>query len=209
MRSIGRWLGGGEAVWTGESATEEAFRAAVAEGARVIHLATHTVFDDRPGAGAAVVLSPGAGDDGLLRPEEIAALEVGADLTVLAACQTAIGDGSGASAHATLTGAFLIAGSSAVVATLWQVGDAASAAFMDQLYYQLSRGLAPAAALREAKLRMKESADWSHPGLWSAYVLVGRGVALPHRFPIALLLWGLGALAVAALLWWARIRSRR
>ena len=47
---------------------------------------------------------------------------------------------------------------------------AASAAFMDQLYYQLSRGLAPAAALREVRLRMKDSADWSHPGLWSAYV---------------------------------------
>ena len=51
-------LGGRSAELTGAQATERAFREAVARGARVVHLATHTVVDERPGRGAAILLTP-------------------------------------------------------------------------------------------------------------------------------------------------------
>ena len=44
----------------------------MARGARVVHLATHTVIDERPGRGAAILLTASGDDDGLLSPEEIA-----------------------------------------------------------------------------------------------------------------------------------------
>ncbi|HEX9942976.1 MAG TPA: CHAT domain-containing tetratricopeptide repeat protein [Thermoanaerobaculia bacterium] len=183
-REIGvaaRLLGGRTAEITGDRATERAFRDAVARGARVVHLATHTVIDERPGRGAAILLTAAGEDDGLLSPEEIAGLADRSDLTVLAACRTALGSGEGGQALASLTGSFLAAGSRAVVATLWDVGDAATAAFMEQFYWELGQGLAPAEALRAAKRRLRSDPRWNRPGLWAGYVLIGEAPPVVPR----------------------------
>jgi tetratricopeptide (TPR) repeat protein len=205
LAAVGRLLGGRAAIFTRGEATEGAFRAAVARGARVVHLATHAVIDERPGRGAAILLTPTAEDDGLLSPEEIAGLDDRSDLTVLAACRTALGPGENGQALASLTGSFLAAGSRAVVATLWDVGDAATAVFMEQFYWELSRGLTPAEALREAKRRLRADPRWNRSALWAGYVLIGDAPPLvPKRRP-----WGWAAgIALAAILalaawWWA------
>jgi tetratricopeptide (TPR) repeat protein len=208
LAAVGRLLGGRAEIFTRTQATEGAFRAAVARGARVVHLATHAVIDERPGRGAAILLTPTAEDDGLLSPEEIAGLDDRSDLTVLAACHTALGPGENGQALASLTGAFLAAGSRAVVATLWDVGDAATAAFMEQFYWELSRGLTPAEALRGAKRRLRADPRWNRPALWAGYVLIGDAPPLvPKRRP-----WACAGIAVAiailALLW-KRSRSTR
>jgi CHAT domain-containing protein/tetratricopeptide (TPR) repeat protein len=196
--SVARLLGGPSVEITGERATESAFREAVARGARVVHLATHTVIDERPGRGAAILLSASDEDDGLLSPQEIAGLDGRSDLTVLAACRTALGTGEDGQALASLTGSFLAAGSRAVVATLWDVGDAETAAFMEQLYYGLSRGLPPAEALREAKRRLRADPRWNRPSLWAGYVLIGDAPAVVPR-QIPWMMWIAGALSLAAL----------
>ncbi len=205
LAAVERLLGGRAVIFTGGRATEGAFRAAVARGARVVHLATHAVIDERPGRGAAILLTPTAGDDGLLSPEEIAGLDDRSDLTVLAACRTALGPGENGQALASLTGAFLAAGSRSVVATLWDVGDAATAAFMEQFYWELSRGLTPAEALAAAKRRLRTDPRWSRPALWAGYVLIGDAPPLvPKRRPW----WIGGAIAVAAILALALWRFR-
>lgn len=198
LAAIGRRLGGAQRLWLGEAATEEAFRRAVSGGAKVLHLATHTVVDERPARGAAVLLAPTAEEDGLAYPQEIADLEVRVDLTVLSSCRTAMGSAEDGRALSTLTGSLLGAGSSAVVATLWDVGDAASAAFMDQFYYQLSHGLAPAEALRRAKLRLRADPAWSEPGLWAAYVLIGEAGPVSRSGWVPGWAWLVAGLLVAA-----------
>jgi len=199
-REIGaaaRLLGGRSVEITGEAATEQALRAAVARGARVVHLATHTVIDERPGRGAAILLVPSGDDDGLLMPEEIARLDDRSALTVLAACRTALGPGEDGQALASLTGSFLAAGSRSVLATLWDVGDAATAAFMAQFYWELGQGLTPAEALRAAKRHLRSDPRWRRPDLWAGYVLVGEAPpVVPRRIPWVLV----GALIVAAIL---------
>jgi len=170
---IGAALGGRREIHRGSEATEAALRAAAPAGAAIVHFATHTVVDERMQAGAAVLMTPSGEDDGLLFPEEVAGLRLNTDLTVLATCSTALGSGQEGRGLSSLTGAFLAAGSRAVVATLWDVGDAEAAVFMEQLYYQLGRGLTPAEALRQAKQRMRADATWQRPALWAAYVLIG------------------------------------
>ena len=197
LETIGGLLGGQSRVFTGEGATEQAFRESFARGARVVHFATHTVVDERPGGGAAILLTAAGEDDGLLSPREIAGLEGRADLAVLAACSTALGSGEDGGALVSLTGSFLAAGSPAVVATLWDVGDAATAAFMEQLYAQLGRGLPPDEALRAAKLRLRADPRWNRPALWAGYVLVGE--APPVASGRRAWLWGMGALALIVL----------
>lgn len=178
LTRVTRWIPGSAEIRTGRDATEESLRTLAADGADVLHIVSHTILDERPGRGAALLLAPGPTQDGLLFPGEIAELKIPVELTVLAACRTALGKEGESGAMATLTGAFLAAGSSGVVATLWDVGDKATAAFMDQFYFGLSRGRTPAEAMREAKRTMISDPDWSDPGIWAAYVLIGDASAL-------------------------------
>ena len=210
IATAARLLGGRTAEITGDRATKKAFREAVGRGARVVHLATHTVIDERPGRGAAILLSASGDDDGLLTPEEIAALDDRSDLTVLAACRTALGSGEEGQALASLTGSFLAAGSRAVVATLWDVGDAETAAFMEQLYFELSRGLAPAEALQAAKQRLRADPRWNRPALWAGYVLVGDAPpVVPRRTSWVVWIAIAVALGIAILVWSTGSRSAR
>jgi tetratricopeptide (TPR) repeat protein len=200
LAAVERLLGGRGALFTGGRATERAFRDAVARGARVVHLATHAVIDERPGRGAAILLSPSEGDDGLLSPEEIAGLDDRSDLTVLAACRTALGPGENGQALASLTGAFLAAGSRSVVATLWDVGDEATAVFMEQLYWELARGLNPAEALAAAKRRLRADPRWRRPALWAGYVLIGDAPPVVPRRPWWIWICGAALIALVAAL---------
>lgn len=197
LAAVARRLGGRHLLLTGRDATERSFRQSAGPGARVVHWATHAVLDRE----AAVLLTPEGADDGLLRPGEIAALDLPSDLTVLAACSTALGEEDGRSLSA-LTGAFLAAGSRGVIATLWDVGDQPSAVFMDQLYAELAAGRTPAEALRRVKLRLRQDPRWADPALWAGYVLVGEPPAVARPWWRAGLGWmgwlaGLAALAAA------------
>ncbi|MDX1502452.1 MAG: CHAT domain-containing tetratricopeptide repeat protein [Thermoanaerobaculia bacterium] len=199
LETLALRIPGRRRLHTGGDANEDVFRATAPESARIVHLATHTVVDERPGRGAAVLLAPGAEHDGILEPREIAGLDHRARLTVLASCRSALESGSGGSLSA-LTGAFLAAGSEAVVATLWDVGDTATAAFMEQFYYRLGRGAEPAVALAETKRRLRRDRDWGAPHLWAGYVLVGEAPAVaPRRFPGPRAI-GVGGLLIAAVL---------
>lgn len=170
-------------VFLGARATEAAFRARSAEGARVLHFATHTVLDERAGRGAAILLTPSGADDGLLGPAEIAARPVRADLAVLSACSTALDGGRGTGALSSLSGAFLAAGASGVIASLWDVGDQATAAVMGQFYAQLALGLPPAEALAATKRRLLASPGWNRPEVWSAFVLIGEPPPVVPSWP--------------------------
>lgn len=204
---LGRWLEGEPEIFIDEEATEEAFRQALGRGARVVHLATHAVLDERAGQGAAIVLTRSGEDDGLLYPGEIAALEHRVDLAVLAACRTAGESRAEGRALASLTGSFLAAGTSAVLATLWDVGDEATAAFMDQFYFQLGRGFSPARALRRTKERLRRDPQWRSSSRWAAYVLIGEAPPLTTRWRIPTWSWVLVAILLGVLV--ARRRRRR
>ena len=205
LATVSELLGGENEIVSGAQATEAAFRQAAERGARIVHLATHTVVDERPGQGAAILLTPEGHDDGLLRPAEIGALDLRFDLTVLAACRSALGGVETGRTFASLTGAFLASGSSAVLASLWDVGDETSASFMSQFYYQLGRGHSPATALRRAKLRLRADPAWDRPELWAAFILIGDAPAVAARRPIPTWAWIVAALVLIA----AWLRSRR
>lgn len=180
LKALSQLLPGRNKLFTGANDTEGNFRAVVFNGARIVHLATHTVIDERPGRGGAILFSPQGDDDGLLYPEEIAGLQYRVGLSVLAGCRTAAASEEG-DALATLTGSFLAAGSPSVLATLWEVGDDATAAFMEQLYHELGKGRQPAEALRRAKQRFREDPRWKRPDLWAGYVLIGEAPRVVHR----------------------------
>ena len=195
----------------GDQANEAELRRRAEEGARVLHFATHAVVDERLEAGGAIFLAPAGADDGLLTAAEIAELPLAADLAVLASCQSALGSSADGRALSTLTGAFLAAGAGGVVASLWEVGDAASAALMEQFYFGLGRGRSPAAALAAAKRRLRGDPRWSDPSIWAAFVLVGNPapVASAWRARVPVLAAAGALLALVATVALYRAGSRR
>ncbi len=145
---------------------------------RYIHFATHGLVDSRYPGLSALVLSQfderGRPEDGFLRLNDIYNLKLDADLVVLSACDTALGREVRGEGLIGLTQGFMSAGARALVASLWQVPDRATADLMRQFYgYMLDDHLKPAAALRRAQLWSASQRRWSDPYYWGGFVLVG------------------------------------
>ncbi|MCH9646713.1 MAG: CHAT domain-containing protein [Deltaproteobacteria bacterium] len=206
LRASAQKLPGQNQLHLGSDATEAAFRQAARTGTHILHAATHTILEDRRGVGSAIRLYPDDENDGLLTAAEIADLDFRVDLTVLASCQSANGLGQDSRALTSLTGAALAAGSRAILATLWDVGDRETAAFMEQFYYQLGRGLSPDLALQAAKQQFIQDDTWADPSIWAAYVLIGDAPAIVSRPRHSRWIWPLVGLVGAAGLF---LRRRR
>ncbi len=127
-------LGPGSVVFVGDAATETALKHEDLSRYEVLHLAAHGFADQKFPERAAIVLlsDPGAGEDGLVQPREIANFGLGARLVVLSACETAVGATIGQEGVLNIARAFLVGGAGSVMMTLWPVSDATSAALMRQ-----------------------------------------------------------------------------
>ena len=105
---------------------------------------------------------------------DIYSLDLSAELTVLSACQTALGKEIKGEGLVGLAHGFMAAGSKSVVASLWKVDDRATAILMADFYQlMLQKGMTPAAALRAAKLKMMRDKQWSAPYYWAGFELQG------------------------------------
>ncbi|MHB8654055.1 MAG: CHAT domain-containing protein [Terriglobia bacterium] len=177
-RSVGSFYPAHSLVLVGAGATKLAFEQQ-AENFKIIHLAAHGFFDPVNPIFSGVDLQPDKHDDGRLRVYEIFRLHIHARLVTLSACETALGSGYFSEYPAGddivgLTRAFLYAGSSSVMASLWEVNDRSTLDFMRSFYSNLQR-TDEASALRKAQLAMIESHDrYSQPYFWAPFVLVGK-----------------------------------
>ena len=73
-----------------------------------------------------------------------------------------------------MTRAWMYAGAPRVVASLWRVDDAATAALMRHFYQGLIRDRRPAAAaLAEARKAVARMPGWRDPYYWAGFVLQG------------------------------------
>ena len=145
---------------------------------RIIHFSTHGLLDSRHPESSGLVLSlvdeGGQPQEGFLRLNEIYDLRLNADLVVLSACQTGLGKDVRGEGLIGLTRGFMYAGAPRVVASLWQVDDAATAELMKRFYRGvLHEKLPPAAALRAAQIEMFKKRQWQSPYFWAAFVLHG------------------------------------
>ena len=145
---------------------------------RIVHIATHGLINSRhpelSGLVLSLVDSQGRAQDGFVKSYELYKLKLNADLVVLSACQTALGEQVRGEGLISLTRPFMYSGVPRVVASLWQVPDRASAALMD-LFYQgiVKEHLSAAAALRRAQLKLRNTPRWSSPYFWAGFVLQG------------------------------------
>lgn len=134
--------------------------------AQYVHVAAHGFSDPRdPIDGSFLALTGGR-----LTAREIQAMQFAhSPLVVLSACQTGLG-GTLRAGIVGLARAFLFAGSSSVVASLWNVDDEATAWIMSRFAENIARH-PPAEALRLAQQAARTK--WPDPKTWAAFIVFG------------------------------------
>ena len=137
-----------------------------------IHFVSHAVSSRTDPLDSAIILSPDAGgaDSFKLYARDIMRIPIDARLVTISACY-----GSGTRSYAGeglvgLSWAFLRAGAHAVIGALWEVSDDSTPRLMDALYQGVAQGQPPAAALREAKLKLLHSnSRFQAPFYWAPF----------------------------------------
>lgn len=93
------------------------------------------------------------------------------ELLMLSACETAAGDDRAALG---LAGVALKAGARSAVATLWAINDDATSQLVTRFYEELKAGkVTKAQALRNAQLQLIADQRYSHPAVWSPFLMLG------------------------------------
>jgi CHAT domain-containing protein/tetratricopeptide (TPR) repeat protein len=145
---------------------------------QIVHFATHGFLDSEHPELSSIVLTMvdknGVAKNGVMPLHDIYNMDLSAELTVLSACQTALGKDVRGEGFVGLTHSFISAGSKTVISSLWKVDDRATAALMEDLYQSmLQNGMSPAAALRAAKLKVMQDKRWTAPYYWAGFVVQG------------------------------------
>ncbi|HIJ89044.1 MAG TPA: CHAT domain-containing protein, partial [Desulfuromonadales bacterium] len=164
-----RWNYPDVTTLTRERATESWVREHISEFG-VIHIASHGEFDPVNPLFSAIRLTKDSKADGKLQAEEIFGLDIRADLVVLSACQTGLGDIRSGDDVVGMNRAFLFAGTHSLMSSLWRVSDVSTAIMMKQFYRNYST-YEKAESLTRAMQHVKNR--YPHPGYWGAFVLTG------------------------------------
>lgn len=179
VRAVAAAFGRHATAIVGPKATETWFKH-MAGDYDVIHFATHGFFNKANPLFSGVQLEPDTQNDGRLEVYEILTLQLRAQLVTLSACETALGSGyfteiPAGDEFVSLTRAFLSAGASTVIATLWEVNDSSTAQLMRRFYRQVSED-SPSQSFAIAQRSMLHGdRAHRHPYYWSAFVVVGSG----------------------------------
>src|SRR5262249_14446975 len=170
--------------YVGAEASEERAKAE-AGNYRILQFATHGILNNASPMYSHLVLSQTeekSDEDGLLEAREIAEMDLHADMTVLAACETARGKIGAGEGVIGLSWALFVAGCPATVVSQWKVEDEATKELMLEFHRLLKFGahssrseFLKADALRRAALTMMRVGRDPHPFYWAGFVLVGDG----------------------------------
>ncbi|HEV2762307.1 MAG TPA: CHAT domain-containing tetratricopeptide repeat protein, partial [Pyrinomonadaceae bacterium] len=170
--------GTGSFVASDFAATREQLLGADLTQFAILHFATHGLLDPRRPEHSGLVFSTVGRDgrplEGFVALQNIYGLRAPVSLVVLSACRTALGKDVRGEGLLGLTRAFMHAGASGVVASLWKVDDEATAELMKQFYTGMLReGQTPAEALRAAQNAVRQRPEWRSPYYWAAFTLQG------------------------------------
>jgi CHAT domain-containing protein len=140
-------------------------------GFAILHFATHGTFNTDSPLASGLYLAKGSEASGLLTVSDLYTLRFDTDLVTLSACQTALGKVASGDDVIGLTRGFLYSGARSIVASLWEVNDAATEQLMLSFYRNLQDHTSRD-ALRIAQIETR--AKYPHPMLWGAFQIVGR-----------------------------------
>ncbi len=174
ITALQRIVGGDTLI--GNKATKASFMQN-AENYRMLHLSTHGKMDDKMGdySYLAFAQTTDTTDYELLYTRELYNMSLNADMVVLSACETGIGELQRGEGIISLARAFAFAGAKSIVTTLWRVNDAATKELMLLFYENLKDGKSKDDALWLAKRAYisRHKNEAALPYFWSGLVPIG------------------------------------
>lgn len=138
-----------------------------------LHFATHAFINESQPALSGIALRGNSDHNGTLYMNDIYNLNLNAELVVLGACDTGLGNFHRGEGIIGFTRAFIYAGTSNLVVSMWPVNDQATALLMIDFYKHFRDGVSYSEALRQAKLNLIAETDFASPRDWAAFVLFG------------------------------------
>ncbi|MBY8974840.1 CHAT domain-containing protein [Rhodobacteraceae bacterium NNCM2] len=154
---------------TGTAATLPALRESVGKGVGVLHLATHGIFNAQSPLMSEILLSGEDGSDSLTAATLLEE-PLPAELVVLSACETGLGQVSAGDDFLGLARSFYLSGTRAVVNALWPVHDKPTQIFMETFHRELAAGDLGNAWLTARDTLVKQGYP---PSVYGAFILGG------------------------------------
>jgi CHAT domain-containing protein/predicted negative regulator of RcsB-dependent stress response len=137
-----------------------------------IHFATHGSYNYDQPLYSFLLFPSSDEDDGRLNVYEVFGLNLKASLVTLSACETGLGNINRGDEIVGLSRAFLFAGSSSVIVSLWAVADYPTSILMASFYKNLKdHNLQEALSMAQRDLIK----TYPQPIYWSPFILIGNG----------------------------------
>jgi CHAT domain-containing protein/Tfp pilus assembly protein PilF len=137
-----------------------------------IHFATHGSYNYDQPLYSYLLFPSSDEDDGRLNVYEVFGLNLKASLVTLSACETGLGNINRGDEIVGLSRAFLFAGSSSVIVSLWAVADYPTSILMAAFYKNLKEhNLQEALSMAQRDLIK----IYPQPVYWSPFILIGNG----------------------------------
>lgn len=165
----------GGQIFTGKNATKANFLQH-APSYKILHLSTHGKANDKIGdyAFLAFAANSDSTDYEKLYNRDLYNMRLNADMVVLSACETGIGELQKGEGVISLARGFSYAGAKSIITTLWSVNDAKTKELMEHFYTYIKMGKTKDAALRQAKLDfIDQYSHAAHPFFWASFISIG------------------------------------
>ncbi|MEM9847491.1 MAG: CHAT domain-containing tetratricopeptide repeat protein [Bacteroidota bacterium] len=161
--------------YLGEAAVKDAFLQNAGDYA-YLHLASHAQMNDENANYSFISfaqLEAQISKDQLLFVSELYNMKLNAEMVVLSACETGVGELEEGEGIISLARAFSYAGAKSIVTSLWQVNDQYTGQLMLHFYENLAQDFSKDKALHQAKQRMIEGGFQAHPYYWASFISIG------------------------------------
>ncbi len=163
-------------AYINEEATEKIFKETAKEYS-VLHIATHGILSDSDPLYSNLILCNQDGEDGILHAFELYNMQLNADLAVLSACNSGMGQLTKGEGVVSIARGFSYAGVTNIIMSKWPVSDWSTQVLMKAFYRNLRSGQTKDIALQQAKIKyLEQNRDKEKliaPFFWGGFVLSG------------------------------------
>lgn len=145
-----------------------------AGGARLLHVAAHAEADRVDPLYSRILLANEDGKQNFLEAHEVLDLDLDdVALVTLSACESGLGRVAAGDEVLGFSRAFLAAGTSSLILSLWPVADDATEILMTTLYGELAKGADVQLAMQSAQLALLARSEFEHPFFWAPFNVIG------------------------------------